>query len=190
MNFSSDTSAPAHPNVLKALAAANTGLEASYGNDAVTQRLRPILADVFSTDDFDYWLTASGTASNALALSCFCPPTGAVLCHAGAHIAVDERGAPEFFSGGGKLHLLRGPDGKIGAAQLDEALARINHDFVHETPAHVLSLTNLTENGTAYSVAEVSDYAAKAHATGLVVHLDGARFANAVAALDCAPPGG
>lgn len=182
MNFSSDTSAPAHPNVLKALAAANTGLEASYGNDAVTQRLRPILADVFSTDDFDYWLTASGTASNALALSCFCPPTGAVLCHAGAHIAVDERGAPEFFSGGGKLHLLRGPDGKIGAGQLDEALARINHDFVHETPAHVLSLTNLTENGTAYSVAEVSDYAAKAHATGLVVHLDGARLGNALVA--------
>jgi threonine aldolase len=182
MNFSSDTSAPAHPNVLKALSATNTGLEASYGNDAVTQRLRTRLADVFDTDDFDYWLTASGTASNALALSCFCPPTGAVLCHAGAHIAVDERGAPEFFSGGGKLHLLRGADGKIGAAQLDEALSRINHDFVHETPAHVLSLTNLTENGTAYGVAEVSDYAAKAHAAGLVVHLDGARLGNALVA--------
>jgi len=182
MNFASDTSSPAHSKVLEAVLAANSGLEASYGNDAITRRLRTHLADVFGTEDFDYWLTASGTASNALALSCFCPPTGAVLCHAGAHIAVDERGAPEFFSGGGKLQLLRGPDGKIGAAQLDEALARINHDFVHETPAHVLSLTNLTENGTAYSVAEVTDYAAKAHAAGLTLHMDGARLGNALVA--------
>ncbi|KCZ55401.1 hypothetical protein HY29_12760 [Hyphomonas beringensis] len=187
MNFSSDTSAPAHPSVLEALAAANTGLEASYGNDAITLRLRQRLADVFGTDDFDYWMTASGTASNALALSCFCPPTGAVLCHAGAHIAVDERGAPEFFSGGGKLQLLRGPDGKIGSEQLDEALARINHDFVHETPAHVLSLTNLTENGTAYTVAQVADYAERAHAKGLSVHMDGARLGNALAATRAAP---
>lgn len=187
MNFSSDTSAPAHPRVLEAVLAANAGLEASYGNDSVTQRLRGHLADAFGTDDFDYWMTASGTASNALALSCFCPPTGAVLCHAGAHIAVDERGAPEFFSGGGKLHLLRGPDGKIGPAQLDEALARINHDFVHETPAHVLSLTNLTENGTAYSVAEITEYAAKAHASDLVVHLDGARLGNALVATGASP---
>ena len=180
MNFSSDTSAPAHPKVLEAVLAANSGLESSYGNDRVTRRLRGQLATVFGTDDFDYWLTASGTASNALALSCFCPPTGAVLCHTGAHIAVDERGAPEFFSGGGKLHLLPGPDGKIGSVQLDEALARINHDFVHETPAHVLSLTNLTENGTAYSVGEVTDYAARAHASDLIVHLDGARLGNAL----------
>jgi threonine aldolase len=187
MNFSSDTSAPAHPRVLEAVLAANAGLEASYGNDSVTQRLRDHLADAFGTDDFDCWLTASGTASNALALSCFCPPTGAVLCHAGAHIAVDERGAPEFFSGGGKLHLLRGPDGKIGPAQLDDALARINHDFVHETPAHVLSLTNLTENGTAYSVAEIAEYAAKAHASDLVVHLDGARLGNALVATGASP---
>ncbi|MAN45670.1 MAG: threonine aldolase [Alphaproteobacteria bacterium] len=187
MNFSSDTSAPAHPSVLEAMVAANTGLEASYGNDTVTRRLRQRLGDVFGTADFDYWLTASGTASNALALSCFCPPTGAVLCHAGAHIAVDERGAPEFFSGGGKLQLLRGPDGKIGSEQLDEALAGINHDFVHETPAHVLSLTNLTENGTAYSVAQVTDYAARAHAKGLIVHMDGARLGNALVATSATP---
>ncbi|MDX1292258.1 MAG: beta-eliminating lyase-related protein [Hyphomonas sp.] len=182
MDFSSDTSAPAHPNVLAAVMAANAGHEASYGSDSTTRRLRKHLEAAFETDDFDYWLTASGTASNALALSCFCPPTGAVLCHAGAHIAVDERGAPEFFSGGAKLHLLQGPDGKIGRAQLTEALARINHDFVHETPAHVLSLTNLTENGTAYSVAEVEDFAAQAHAAGLTVHLDGARLGNALVA--------
>lgn len=187
MNFASDTSAPAHPNVVASVLAANTGPEPSYGGDAVTARLGRLLADVFETQDFDFWLTASGTASNALALSCFCPPTGAILCHAGAHIAVDERGAPEFFSGGGKLQLLGGPEGKIANEQVSEALRRINHDFVHATPAHVLSLTNLTENGTAYSVAEVSDYAARAHAAGLIVHMDGARFANALVATAASP---
>lgn len=180
MDFSSDTAAPAHPAVLDALAKANEGPAASYGNDAVTAELRGVLANVLETEDFDFWLCASGTASNALALSCFCPPTGAVLCHAGAHIAVDERGAPEFFSGGGKLQLLGGPQGQISEDALRDALARINHDFVHETPAHVLSLTNLTENGTAYPADTVRHYAALAHETGLDVHLDGARLANAL----------
>lgn len=181
MDFSSDTAAPAHPSVLEAMARANEGPAPSYGNDAVTAELRTALSGVLETDDFDFWLCASGTAANALALSCFCPPTGAVLCHAGAHIAVDERGAPEFFSGGGKLQLLGGPLGQIKEEALRDALARINHDFVHETPAEVLSLTNLTENGTAYPVETVRHYAALAKEAGLKVHLDGARLANALA---------
>ncbi len=180
LDFSSDTSAPAHPAVLDAIARANQGNAASYGNDDANEQLRAVLARVLETEDFDFWLCASGTASNALALSCFCPPTGAVLCHAGAHIAVDERGAPEFFSGGGKLQLLGGAEGQIGEPQLRDALGRINHAFVHETPAHVLSLTNLTENGTAYPLDRVRHYAALAKDAGLSVHLDGARLANAL----------
>ena len=180
MDFSSDTSAPAHPAVLEALSRVNAGNAPSYGDDDATTRVRSMLREVFETD-LDIWLCASGTASNALALSCFCPPTGAVLCHAGAHIAVDERGAPEFFSGGGKLHLLRGPDGKISEDALRDALGRINHEFVHETPAHVLSLTNLTENGTSHSGDETSLRAHLAKEAGLSVHLDGARLANAIA---------
>ena len=113
MNFGSYTTAPAHPRVLEALARVNSGAEASYGSDAVTARLRSVIAQVFETDDFDFWLTASGTASNALALSCFCPPTGAILCHEEAHIERDERGAPAFFSGGGQLRLLPGFGAKI-----------------------------------------------------------------------------
>ncbi|KCZ90735.1 threonine aldolase family protein [Hyphomonas johnsonii] len=187
MNFSSDTSAPAHPRVIEAITRANSGMESSYGADSVTQKVRKALSETFETDDFDYWMAASGTASNALALSCFCPATGAILCHADAHIAVDERGAPEFFSGGGKLQLLPGPDGKIADAALTKALAGINHAFVHETPAHVLSLTNLTENGTAYGVDHVADYAARAHAAGLTVHLDGARLGNALVATGASP---
>lgn len=180
MDFSSDTSAPAHPKVLEALLAANEGNQPSYGNDAMTAKLRGELSRVLETDDFDFWLCASGTASNALALSCFCPPTGAILCHEEAHIARDERGAPEFFSGGGKLQLLGGQGAQIDETELRGALARIDHDFVHETPAHVLSLTNLTESGTAYPVQQVKHYAALAKEAGLTVHLDGARLGNAL----------
>lgn len=187
MDFSSDTSAPAHPKVIEAIAAANTGTQASYGGDTITARVRKQLTEIFETDELDVWMCASGTASNSLALSLLCPPTGAILCHAGAHIAVDERGAPEFFSGGGKLQLLRGPDGKIAEDNLREALAGINRGFVHETPADVLSITNLTENGTAYSVAEVTHYAALAHEADLRVHMDGARLANALLSTGTSP---
>ncbi|WP_375208971.1 threonine aldolase family protein [Hyphomonas jannaschiana] len=182
MNFSSDTSAPAHPAVIEALAGVNSGMEASYGGDSVTAGLRAKLAALFETEDFDYWLTASGTASNALALSCFCSPIGAVLCHEEAHIARDERGAPEFFSGGGKLQLLTGFGARIDREALETALGQINPGFVHETPAEVLSLTNLTECGTAYRAAEIALYAGLAKEKGLAVHLDGARLGNVLAA--------
>lgn len=180
MNFGSDTTAPAHPLVLEAMARVNAGIEASYGADAVMVRLRETIGRAFETEDFDFWITASGTASNALALSCFCPSTGAILCHQEAHIERDERGAPEFFSGGGKLRLLPGFGAKIDPQAFLEAIRANNPDFVHETPLHVLSLTNLTECGLAYRPEEVSVYAEQAKAAGLVVHVDGARFANAL----------
>lgn len=187
MDFSSDTSAPAHASVIAALHIANEGNEASYGDDAIMAALRDDLARVFETDEFDFWICASGTAANALALSCFCPPTGAVLCHEMSHIAVDERGAPEFFSGGGKLQLLQGKHGKIDSNALERAIGAINHDFVHETPAHVLSLTNLTECGTAYTLDELKARAAIAKSNGLTVHLDGARLGNALVSSGASP---
>ncbi|MEM0985133.1 MAG: beta-eliminating lyase-related protein [Pseudomonadota bacterium] len=187
MDFSSDTSAPAHPKVIEALAAANTGNAASYGNDAVSAVLRDRLSETFETDDFDFWLTASGTAANALALSCVCPPIGSILCHREAHIERDERGAPEFFTGGGKLQLLPGESGKIDETALRDALSNIDHGFVHETPPYVLSLTNLTECGTAYSPEHIQHFAALGHSAGLTVHLDGARFANALLSTNTSP---
>ena len=186
MNFSSDTSAPAHPSVIEALARVNHDFAASYGDDAMTENVRRLLSDVFETE-LDIWLCASGTASNALALSCFCPPTGAILCHEEAHIERDERGAPEFFTGGGKLHLLSGAGGKIDEQILRRALASIDHEFVHETPAHVLSLTNLSECGTSHSPGETSVRAHLAKEAGLRVHLDGARLANAIAGTGATP---
>lgn len=181
MNFASDTIAPAHPLVLEAMVRANSGAEASYGADTVTARLREVLARTFDTEDFDFWLTASGTASNALALSCFCPPTGAILCHEEAHIERDERGAPEFFSGGGKLRLLPGFGAKIDPGAFTDAVRGNDPAFVHETPVHVLSLTNLTECGMAYRREEVSAFGQAAKDAGLAFHVDGARFANAIA---------
>ncbi len=181
MDFSSDTSAPAHPKVMEALEAANHGPEPSYGADHWHELLRIQLGRAFETTDFDFWLTASGTASNALALSLLCPPTGAVLCHGEAHIARDERGAPEFFTGGGKLSLLAGENGQIDETALRQALGAIDRAFVHETPPDVLSLTQLTECGTAYHPDRIAHYGALAHDAGLKVHLDGARLANALA---------
>jgi len=187
MNFSSDTSAPIHPSVIEAIAAANTGMAASYGADSVTESLREKLAAAFETTDFDYMIVASGTASNSLALACLCSPLGAVLCHEEAHIERDERGAPEFFTGGAKLQLLPGYGARIDRDALETALAAINPGFVHETPAEVLSLTNLTECGTAYRAAEVALYAGMAKEKGLAVHLDGARFANLIAGSTASP---
>ena len=179
MDFSSDTSAPAHPAVLEALVSANRGSAASYGADAITRSVTQTLRDLFETD-LDAWITASGTAANALALSLMCPPTASILCHEMAHIAVDERGAPEFYTGGGKLHLLPGEHGKVDLEALRTVLARRNPDFVHETPAEVLSLTNLTESGTAYTIDQIAERSELAHGHGLSVHLDGARLANAL----------
>ena len=187
MDFASDTTAPAHPSVIEAIAAVNTGSASSYGADDVTARVRNLLADTFETNDFDFWVCASGTASNALALSVMCSPIGAIACHEEAHIERDERGAPEFFSGGAKLRLLPGHGAQIDETALRDALAQNNPSFVHETPLETLSLTNLTECGTAYSVDTITHYAALAKAEGLNVHLDGARLANALAHTGATP---
>ncbi|MEM8635162.1 MAG: beta-eliminating lyase-related protein [Pseudomonadota bacterium] len=187
MDFSSDTSAPAHPSVIEALLKANTGMEGSYGNDSVTSRVRALLTMTFETDDFDFWICASGTASNALALSLICPPTGSILCHEEAHIERDERGAPEFFTSGGKLSLLPGEAAVIDEVILRETLNGIQRDFVHETPPHVLSLTNLTECGAAYPAEQIAHYTELAHSSGLTVHLDGARLSNALASTGASP---
>lgn len=187
MDFASDTTAPAHPSVIEALAKVNTGSAGSYGADDITASLRARLSQTFETDDFDFWVCASGTASNALALSVMCSSTGAIACHAEAHIERDERGAPEFFTGGAKLRLLPGIGAQIDDAALRGALAANDPSFVHETPLETLSLTNLTECGTAYSVDQIRHYTALAKSAGLNVHLDGARLANALVSQDCAP---
>ncbi len=186
MNFSSDTAAPAHPAVLQAIVDANSGTAPSYGGDGWTERAREALCRVFECD-LDIWLVQSGTAANALALATLCPPHGSIICHEEAHIERDERGAPEFFTGGGKLALLPGLHGRIDLAALGRRLAANRPEFVHETPAHVLSLSNLTECGAAYRPFEIAERAALAAKAELAVHLDGARFANALVSTGATP---
>ncbi|MHA6287294.1 threonine aldolase family protein [Maricaulis sp. CAU 1757] len=186
MNFLSDTTAPAHPDILKALTAANGGYAPSYGNDAISARVEARLQEIFETE-LKVLFTVSGTAANALALSVLTPPHGVVLCHDEAHIHRDERGAPEFFTGGAKLVPLRGAHARIDLAELDRAVAQIPEGFVHSAPIRVLSLSNLTESGTTYTPAEITERKARLGDRPAFLHLDGARFANALVHLGCTP---
>lgn len=186
MNFLSDTTAPAHPKLIDAIAAANRDFAPSYGADAISQRVEDRLKEIFETD-LKLLFAVSGTASNALALSVLCPPHSAILCHDEAHIHRDERGAPEFYTGGGKLIPLLGDHAKISMTALDRVLNEIPEGFVHTGPVRVLSLSNLSESGTAYTPAEVAERSERLKDRPAFLHMDGARFANALVTLGCTP---
>ncbi len=186
MNFCSDNTAGAAPEIMAALAEAGAGQAMAYGDDAVTGSLAARFGEVFETD-VAVFPVVTGTASNVLALAAMTPPFGAVYCHREAHIAVDECGAPEFYTGGAKLALLDGGDGKLEAAVVARALADAGAGVVHHVQPAALSLTQQTECGTAYGVDEVAALCEVAHGHGLGVHMAGARFANAVDHLGCAP---
>ncbi len=182
MNFASDNTSGAAPEVMAALMRANDGYALGYGNDAVTERSRERIRQVFEAPEAAVYLVSTGTAANALALSIHCPPWGAVFCHTHAHIAEDECGAPEFYTGGAKLVLVPGAHGKMTPDTLAATIARTGTGGVHGVQRGMVSVTNVTEAGTVYTPAEVAALAAVAKAQDLPVHLDGARFANALAA--------
>lgn len=185
MRFFSDNTATACPEILAAIEQANHGLARAYGDDEWTQRLDGVLSDHFGTQVRAFAVT-TGTAANSLALATLSPPYGAIFAHHEAHIAVDECGAPGFFSGGAQLQLLPGMHGKLDAETVAAALeAHPRH--VHSVQAAALSLTQASELGTSYRPDEVAQLAALAHAQGVKVHMDGARFANALAFLGCHP---
>jgi threonine aldolase len=186
MNFASDNTAGMAPAIRDAILRASEGHAAGYGDDDGTGRLERRFAELFERE-VAVFLVPTGTAANALAVAQLSPPWGAVLCHAECHLATDECGAAEFFGGGLKLVGLSGAAGKITAATLAEALDRGPWGPPHHVTAAVLSLTQATEAGTVYRTAEVQDLAAAAHARGLAVHMDGARFANALARTNATP---
>ena len=186
MNFLSDTTAPAHPALLDALTRANEGFAPSYGADPVSAGVKRQLCELFETE-LEVVFTVSGTASNALALSVLCPPDAMVLCHDEAHIHRDERGAPEFFTRGAKLLPLAGEHAKIHPEALADTLKQWPSDFVHATPPAVLSLSQLNESGCAYTLDELDALISQAKARDLFVHMDGARFSNALVSLNCTP---
>ncbi|HWM45859.1 MAG TPA: beta-eliminating lyase-related protein [Xanthobacteraceae bacterium] len=186
MNFASDNAAGVARAILDALHRVNEGHVLGYGNDPVTRAVRERLQDIFGCDLAAY-LVGTGTAANALALAHLSPPWGAVLCHRDAHIATSEAGAPEFFGGGLKLVTLDGEGGKLTPQGLTAALDGAEWGGPHHVTPSVLSLTQVTEAGTIYQPQEIAALAQIAHARGMAVHMDGARFANAVAALGVPP---
>lgn len=186
MWFTSDNAAPAAPEVLAALASANEGPAMAYGADAETERARAMVREVLEAPQAAVEFVGIGTAANALALAALTPPWGAVFCHDEAHVEMDECGAPEFFTGGAKLVSVPGADGRMDGAALEAAMARVGGSVHHVQPG-ALSLTQATEAGTVYPAAEIEALAAHAKAAGVPVHLDGTRFANALAATGARP---
>lgn len=174
-DFRSDNTHGASPEILEAVARASAGTMTSYGEDAITERVRSRCREIFETE-VEIFPVVSGTAGNALAIAAMTPPAGAVLCHEDAHIHRDERGAPEFFTGGAQVVPIAGADGKLDPASLNGP-----------GTASCLSLTNATEAGTVYRPEEMRALGDVARRRGLGVHLDGARFANALVSLGCAP---
>jgi threonine aldolase len=179
MRFASDNRAGVCPEVLDALVDEAGRYGAAYGEDDTTARLGDLLAEVF---DHEVWAypVLTGTAANSLALASLCDPWGGVLCSDVAHVLVDECGAPEFYGGGLRLVPLVSPDGRIDPLAAAEAIDRSGEHDVHNTPLQALSLTNLSEMGSAYRATETAALCHLAHDRGLSVHLDGARLANAV----------
>ena len=184
MRFFSDNAAPVHPAVMQAMADANT-LDTAYDGDALSRSLDARLSDVFGTDVAALWVP-SGTAANCLALAELCPPHGGILCHRDAHIQNDEGGAPEFYTHGAKLFLADGEGAKLTPGRIAEVADAIAND-VHRVQPHAVSITNATEYGRVYTPSEVAAIGELAKARGWGFHMDGARFANAVAHLGCDP---
>jgi threonine aldolase len=186
MNFASDNTAPASPEIMRAIAAANEGTVASYGADPLTARFTDQARELFETD-LAVWPVATGTAANALALATLVRPYGAVICHEEAHIATDEAGAPEFYMGGAKLVTMPSPNALITPMQVETAFARAKDGGVHHVLPEAVSITQATEWGTIYAPDEVAALGHVCRRRGLHLHMDGARFANALATLGCTP---
>ena len=184
VNFRSDNASGAAPEILRALEAASQGTANPYGDDEITKALTARFAEVFETE-VAVFPVATGTAANVLSLSVMVPPYGAVYCHEASHIEVDECGAPEFYTGGAKLVLLPGEHGKISPGGLAAAVKGAGN--VHAVQPAAVSLTNASEAGTVYTPDETAAIAEVARAHGLGLHMDGARFANALVSLGCSP---
>lgn len=187
MFFGSDNSSPAHPNVLNALINANNGYTSGYGNEEAMFNITKKIRTLFEAPNASVYLVATGTAANSLALATITKPWETIFCHKHSHIEEDECGAPEFYTNGAKLTLIDGPHAKMCPKKLSEAIKYYHQKEVHNIQNGSLSITNVTEFGTIYSLDEMQKLTEIAKINGLKTHLDGARFANALIALDCTP---
>jgi threonine aldolase len=186
VDLCSDNEAPVAPEIMAAIERANRGTATSYGEDALSGRLQRIFRDLFETN-VAVFPVLSGTAANALSIAQLAPTYGAVFCHEHAHLNTDECGAPEFFSGGAKLITIGGAHAKIDADALARTIAASGELGDHQSEPAALSVSQSTEFGGVYSLDEIQRLTALARGSGLRVHMDGARLANAVQRLDCSP---
>lgn len=184
MRFFSDNAARIHPKVMEAIAAADQ-MDTAYDGDRWSHALDGRLSELFGTDVEVLWVP-TGTAANCLALAALCPPYGGVVCHRDSHIQNDEGGAPEFYTHGAKLMLADGEGAKLTPDTIRSVIDAIAND-VHRVQPHAISITNATEYGRVYNPDEVGAIGALAKERDLRFHMDGARFANAVARLGCTP---
>lgn len=186
MFFASDNSGPVHPDILAALGHANDGYAMPYGADPLMEEVRARLRDLFEAPEAAVYLLATGTAANSLALATLTQPFETVFCSPVAHIHEDECNAPEFFTSGAKLTLVPGGD-KMTAEALRATIAKEETRDVHGPQRGPVSITQVTERGSVYTLSELAALTEVARSFGLPVHLDGARFANALVALGCTP---
>ena len=184
VKFASDNVAGACPEVLDAIIKANDGESTPYGNDQISTELQDKFSEIFEKEVIVF-PTASGTAANALALATMTPSFGNVYCHKLSHINTDECGAPEFYTGGGKLVTLKGINGKITAEELDQAIS--GKGIVHHTQPSSVSITQVCETGEVYQLDEIKKISEVTHKHNLNIHMDGARFANALVSLNATP---
>ena len=186
MYFGSDNQTGASSNVMEVLAQANNEYTHGYGDDPWTNQAIDNLKTLFECD-LDAFFVATGTAANSLALSCLVKPWEAILCHNSAHIIVDESTAPEFFTGGSRMLPIAGGEGKMMPTHLQNYFESAGSDYPHNVCAKALSITQISEAGLVYSAREIAELSHIAKQHGLSVHMDGARFANAIASLGCTP---
>lgn len=187
MNFASDNTSGAAPEILAALIDANQGYSPAYGADALMKDVTEEIRKQFDAPEAVVYLVATGTAANALSLAICCPPWSGIFCHPQSHIQVDECAAPEFYTGGAKLTLVSGDGGKMSLEALSSAISEAGKNGVHSIFAGAVSLSNVTEAGTIYTPTEVAELADLARRNGIPCHMDGARFANAIAATGVSP---
>jgi len=185
-HFNSDNGAPVCDQIMQALLGCNAGVQTAYGADSYTGQVKQAYSDLFERETFVF-AVPTGTAGNGLALGAVTPPYGTMFCHEAAHIVTTECGAPEFYSGGGRMTLLPGVHKKIAPDTLQQAIRDHGIGNVHHMAASVLSVTQATEAGVTYSLDELQALSAIAHEAGMKVHLDGARFANAMVHLGASP---
>ncbi|MBV8651528.1 MAG: low specificity L-threonine aldolase [Alphaproteobacteria bacterium] len=186
VDFRSDNTGRVAPELLAALAAANEGTALGYGGDAWTEAVQDRFSELFETRVTVYPVS-TGTAANALSLAALSPSYGAIYCAELAHVTNSEANAAGFFSGGAKLSLLPGPHGKLTAEALEAALAVAGAGLMHRSQPAAVTLTQASDRGAVYTLDEIRAVTRVAKAHGLRTHMDGARFANALARLGCSP---